>query len=82
MVVVDSVDKQAHFSEMLTTVMAARVVNLYLQIVWKLHSLLQKVVSDRGPQFVAVFIKELFRMLGIKAATSTTYHPQTNRQTK
>ena len=66
---------------MLTTVTAAGVANLYMQNVWKLHFLLWKVISDRGPQFVATFMKQLFQMLEIKAATSTTYYPQTDGQT-
>jgi hypothetical protein len=40
------------------------------------------VVSDRGPQFVAEFTRELYKLLGIKLATSTTYHPQTDGQTE
>jgi len=40
----------------------------------------QKVVSDCGPQFVTAFMKELYRLLGIEAATSTAYHPQTDGQ--
>ena len=60
MVVVDSVSKQAHFVEVVTTIMAAGSANLYLQHIWKLHGLPRKVISDRGPQFVAAFMKELF----------------------
>jgi len=82
MVAVDSVGKCSHFVEMVTTVTAAGAANLYLQNIWKLHGLLQKVVSNCGPQFVAAFMKELYRLLGIEAATSTTYHPQTDGQTE
>jgi len=81
-VAVNSAGKHSHFIEMVTTVIAAGVANLYLQNVWKLHSLPQKVVSDRRLQFVAALMKELYRLLGIEAATSTTYHPQTDRQTE
>jgi hypothetical protein len=40
------------------------------------------VVSDRGPQFIAAFICELYKLLGIKLAMSTAYHPQTDGQTE
>jgi transposase InsO family protein len=40
------------------------------------------VVSDRGPQFIAAFTRELYKLLGIKLATSTAYHPQTDGQTE
>ena len=39
-------------------------------------------LSDRGPQFVAEFMKELCRLLRIELAHSTAYHPQTNGQTE
>src|SRR6266581_4674769 len=82
MVAVNSVGKRSHFIETVTTVTAAGAANLYLRNVWKLHGLPWKVVSDRGPQFVALFMKELYRLLGIEAASSTAYHPQTNGQTE
>src|ERR1700729_387878 len=40
------------------------------------------VISDRGPQFVSEFIKELWKLLGIKGLPSTAYHPQTDGQTE
>ena len=82
MTVVDSVSKQAHFipTHMMVTVEGAA--RLFLYQVWKLHGLPKYVVSDRGPQFVARFTRELYRLLGIKLAYSTAWHPQTNRQTE
>jgi len=82
MVAVDSAGKHSHFVETVTTVTAAGAANLYLWNIWKLHGLPWKVVSDRGPQFIAAFMKELYRLLGIEAATSTAYHPQTDGQTE
>ena len=61
---------------------AARAANLYLCNVWKLHGLPWKVISDRGPQFIALFMKELCHLLGIEIASSTAYHPQTDGQTE
>jgi len=81
-VVVDSVSKHAHFMETVTTVTAAGAMNLYLRHVWKHHGLPRKVISDRGPQFIAAFMKELYRLLGIELASSTAYHPQTDGQTE
>jgi len=72
----------ADFVETVTTVTAAGAANLYLRNVWKLHGLPRKVISNRGLQFVAAFMKELYRLLGIEAATSTAYHLQTDRQTE
>ena len=60
MVAVDSVGKCSHFVEMVTTVTAAGAANLYLRNIWKLHGLPRKVISNRGPQFVAAFMKELY----------------------
>jgi len=82
MTVVDSVSKWTHFIPTYMTVTAEGAARLFLHQVWKLHSLLKCVVSDHGPQFVAHFTRELYRLLGIKLASSTAWYPQTDRQTE
>jgi len=82
MTVVDSVSKRAHFIPTHTTVTAEGAARLFLHQVWKLHGLLKCVISDRRPQFVARFTRELYRLLGIKLASSTAWHPQTDGQTE
>ena len=73
--VVDSVLKCAHFIPINTTITAVGATCLFLHHIWKLHGLPQVVVSDRGVQFVCKFTCELYRLLGICIAASTTYHP-------
>jgi hypothetical protein len=80
--VVDSVGKLAHFLPTHTTITAVGAANLYFRDVWKHHGLPRSVLSDRGSQFVAEFTRELYRLLGIKLATSSAYHPQTDGQTE
>jgi len=82
MTVVDSVSKRAHFIPTHTTVTAEGTAWLFLHQVWKFHGLLKYVVSDRGPQFVTRFTRELYRLLGIKLASSIAWHPQTDGQTE
>ena len=65
MTIVDSISKRVYFVLTHTTVTAEGAARLFLHHVWKLHSLPKRVVSDCGPQFVASFTKELYRLLGI-----------------
>jgi transposase InsO family protein len=82
MCVVDSLTKRAHFIPTHTTLNAEGTALLFLKEVWKHHGTPRVVVSDRSPQFVAAFTRELYKLLGIKLATSTAYHPQTDGQTE
>ena len=52
---------------------------LFRDNVWKLHELLESVISDREPQFVVGLMKELNKILGIEIKLTTTFHPQMGR---
>jgi len=78
--VVDAVSKRVHFIPTHTTVTVEGVAWLFLYYIWKLHSLPKCVVSDCRSQFVALFTKELYRLLGIQISSSTAWHPQTDGQ--
>jgi transposase InsO family protein len=82
MCVVDSLTKRTHFIPTHTTINAEGTALLFLKEVWKHHGTPRVVISDRGPQFIAGFTRELYKLLGIKLALSTAYHPQTDGQTE
>src|SRR6201985_349816 len=82
MVVVDRFSKMVHILPTTNKVTSEGIARLYRDHIWKLHGLPLKILSDRGPQFVSQFIKELNSILGIQTSSSTAYHPQTDGQTE
>ena len=64
------------------TIGAAGVAKLFLHYVFKQFRLHDFLISDRGPQFVSAFARELAWLLHYDIRFSTTYHPQTNGQIK
>jgi hypothetical protein len=82
MCIVDSLTKHEYFIPTHTTINAEGTALLFLKEVWKHHGTPRVVVSDRGPQFVTGFMCELYKLLGIKLALLTAYHPQTDSQTE
>ena len=55
---------------------------LYRDQVFRLYELLKKIIHDRGLQFDAKFMRELYKVLHIEGNPSTVYHSQTNSQTE
>ena len=58
--------------------MAEGLIKLFRDNVQKLHGLLESVISDRGPQFVAELMKKLNEILGIETKLSTAFYSQTD----
>ena len=80
MVMVDSITKWPHFMATNTTVSAEGAARLYYQDVWKLHGLPLQWLHDCGSVFIAGFMRELNRLLGIKTTALMAYHPQMDGQ--
>jgi len=82
LVVYDRLSKMTHFVVTMEGTLAEGLARLFRDNVWRLHRLLESVVLDRGPQFVAELTKKLNRMLDIKTKLLTAFHPQIDRQTE
>ena len=80
LVVCNRLSKITHFVITTKETPAKELVRLFRNNIWKLHRLLESIVSDKEPQFVAEMIKELNNMLGIEMKLLTLFYPQTNRQ--
>ena len=82
MVVVDRLTKYSHFMALAHPFTVATVANAYMEHVFKLHGNPNTIVSDRGPTFTSKFWQDLFRFQRVEIQLSSSYHPQTDGQTK
>jgi len=64
-----------HFIPTTEKMLVEGLARLFRDNVWKLHGLLESIISDRGPQFMAGLMRELNEMLEIKSKLSTVFHP-------
>lgn len=46
------------------------------------HSIMQRLISDRGTNFVSNMIMEVYKMLQLRKVNTTAWHPQGNGQTE
>jgi len=81
-VIVDQLTKSAHFIPMKTGMSVARLVEVYIKQVVRLHGIPSSIVSDRDPRFTSMFWESLQAALGTKLRLSSAYHPQTDGQTE
>ena len=72
----------AHFIPTTEKTLAEGLARLFRDNVWKLHRLLESIISDGGPQFVAGIMRELNRILRIESKLSMAFHLQTGGQTE
>ena len=57
---------------------AQRTARLFIDHVWRLHGMPQKIFSDRDPRLTSAFWKEVTRLTGMMSGMTTAYHPQAN----
>ena len=82
LVVCNKLSKMTHFVATTERTSAEGLARLFKDNIWKLHGLLESVVSDRSPQFAVELTKELNRMLGIEMRLLMAFYPQIDGQTE
>ena len=78
LVTVDRFSKMARYIPINMEISSRGIAQALWDKVFKDVGIPKKILSDRGPQFVSNFMKELCLRLGIERNPSTAYHPQTD----
>ena len=80
LVVVDCLIKFAYFGPLLCQFTTLKIVELFMDMVIKIHSFPSSIISDRDPVFLSNFWKQLFLLSGTTLRHNTAYHPLTDGQ--
>ena len=81
-VIVDRLTKSAHFLAVRMTFTLERFCRLYIREIVQLHGVPVSIVSDRDSRFMTHFWKSFQKAMGTRLTMSTTFHPQTDGQSK
>ena len=81
-VIVDRLTKSTHFLAMWMTFTLEEFCRLYIREIVRLRGVPVSIVSDRDPRFTAQFWKSFQKAMGTQLLMSTTFHPQTDGQSK
>ena len=82
LMVVDRFSKEVELIPCTKTCLALNTAKLFMHNVWKHHGLPHSITLNWGPQFAAQVMEEINKALGISTKLSTSFHPQTDGQTK
>lgn len=80
MVVVDKMSKYAHFGALPSSFNIAQIVDLFIEMIVKLHGIPSSIVSDRDSIFTYKFWIELHKKCGTTLHFTSAYHPQSDGQ--
>jgi hypothetical protein len=80
LVIVDRLSKRSFSLPTYKTCTAANLAELYYTFLWRIFGTSETITSDRGPQFIAEFFKELAKLTGITLQKSTAEYAETDGQ--
>jgi hypothetical protein len=76
MVVFYRLSKYAHFCALQHPFTATRVVQIFMDKIFKIHGMPNSIFSDKDPTFTRNVWQELFKLQGTQLHFNTAYHPQ------
>ena len=81
-VVMDRLNKFAHLCFFTSYFISAQVADQFFKEIFRLHGIPKSIVSDRYGRFMSALWQGIFILVGTQLNPSTSYHPQTDIQTK
>jgi len=78
-VIMDRFIKMIRLKVITTNIFLEEIAKIYWNKIWRIHGVLRKILSDKGPQFASRFMEELTKALRITRQLSIAYYPQTDR---
>jgi len=81
-VIVDRLTKSAHFLVVNLRMSMAKLTQLYISEIVRLHGVPLSIVFDRDPRSISHFWQTLQDALGSRLTMSSAYHPETDGQSK
>ena len=81
-VVVDRLTKTTHFLPARTDYSLDKLAKLYIKEIVRLQGIPISIISNRDPRFTSRFWGKLQEALGTQLNFNTTFHPQTDGQSK
>ena len=79
-VIVDRFTKMIWLKATITNMSSEEIAKIYQNEIWKLHGVPRTILSDKRPQFILRFMKDLTKALGTQWMLLTAYHSQTDGQ--
>jgi hypothetical protein len=79
---VEKFTRYGHFIPLSHPYIVSSIATLFMNSVYKLHGLPTSIISDRDPIFPSTFWRLLFKFSRTTLRMSSSYHPQTDGQTK
>ncbi|KAJ0403325.1 hypothetical protein P43SY_009359 [Pythium insidiosum] len=74
--------KMVHYAPVPESIPTEGCARVFMESVFRRHSMPSEIVSDRDPRFTALFWEAVFHSLGTRLRISTSDHPQTDGQTE
>jgi hypothetical protein len=81
-VFVDKLTKMVRLVACQETDGAQEVAKHFVDAVFRSHGVPKTLLTDRDPRFTSNLFREISKLLGVKQAMSTAFHPQTDGQTE
>mgnify|MGYP002775942376 CR=1 FL=1 len=80
LIMVDRYTKLAHFVPCTKEIISKETTRIVMHEVFRYHDLPNSIISNRGPQLISKFWKNLFKTLKVTCNISSGYHPQIDWQ--